>query len=307
MKDSSVKTDKSSPALKDCQLAILRRPRVLSGVVLLLGFCLFALGYHLRSVDPAVQAYLTELENAVARQYQELSLLEEEHRQQVDALAARLAELQAGSTRLNALGQRLVQVGQLDPEEFQFQDQVAVGGPEIAAVAGTSLIDLRLGIDQLSYRIDRQRRELAALESLLINRELEREFTPAGWPIAKGWISSRFGPRTDPFTGKPAIHAGVDFAGTRGTDVLSVAGGVVVWSGNRSGYGNTVDIDHGNGYVTRYAHNDTIGVAVGERVTAGQTIAQMGATGRASSPHVHFEVFQDGRRINPAQYIKNLR
>ncbi|MGD8347531.1 MAG: M23 family metallopeptidase, partial [Lysobacterales bacterium] len=122
-----------------------------------------------------------------------------------------------------------------------------------------------------------------------------------------GWVSSGYGERSDPLTGERSMHWGYDFSGTPGTDVLSVASGVVTWAGPRATYGNTVEIDHGNGYVTRYAHNRDLAVKPGDRVTAGQLIAQLGSTGRASGPHVHFEVLKDGGRINPSRFVKQLR
>ena len=141
----------------------------------------------------------------------------------------------------------------------------------------------------------------------MVNRQLEDDLTPTGWPVRKGWISSRYGDRTDPFTGERAHHSGLDFVGKRGSDVLSVAGGVVVWAGKDSGYGNMIEIDHGNGYRTRYAHNDSLLVQPGDPVRAGQLIARMGSTGRATTAHVHFEVLKDGNTVNPAKFVSNLR
>ena len=103
------------------------------------------------------------------------------------------------------------------------------------------------------------------------------------------------------------MHWGYDFSGTPGTDVLSVASGVVTWAAPRATYGKTVEIDHGNGYVTRYAHNNDLAVKAGDHVTAGQLIAFMGSTGRTSGPHVHFEVLKNGARINPRNFVKQLR
>jgi murein DD-endopeptidase MepM/ murein hydrolase activator NlpD len=140
-----------------------------------------------------------------------------------------------------------------------------------------------------------------------MNRQFESDITPAGWPVKKGWISSRYGARTDPFTGKQASHYGLDFVGKRGSDVLSVANGVVVWAGNRRGYGKTVEIDHGNGYQTLYAHNESLEVKPGDNVKAGQLIAKLGSSGRASAPHVHFEVLKDGNTVNPSKFVENLR
>jgi murein DD-endopeptidase MepM/ murein hydrolase activator NlpD len=117
-------------------------------------------------------------------------------------------------------------------------------------------------------------------------------------------MSSTYGYRSDPFNGRRSFHGGMDFAGAAGTDVLAVASGVVIWSGERHGYGHLIEIDHGNGLTTRYGHNQKNLVAVGETVKKGQPIALMGSTGRSTAPHVHLEVLQDGRRLNPGQYVR---
>jgi murein DD-endopeptidase MepM/ murein hydrolase activator NlpD len=130
---------------------------------------------------------------------------------------------------------------------------------------------------------------------------------PAGRPITSGWLSSYFGIRTDPFTGKKERHKGLDFAGKLGSDVVAVASGVVTWAGRRYGYGNLVEINHGNGYSTRYGHNDKITVKVGDAVKKGQIIAKMGSTGRSTGPHVHFEVLHKGKQVDPMSYIKTAR
>ena len=226
----------------------------------------------------------------------------------INALAARLAELQAASTRMDALGQRLAQMGQLTLEEFDFGEPAPIGGPaDYELVGKASEKDLQLAISSLSNRLRRQSSQLDALQFLMVNRQLESDLTPTGWPVRKGWISSRFGERNDPFTGERAQHRGLDFAGTRGSEVLSVASGVVISAAKRPGYGSTVEIDHGNGYQTRYAHNHELQVKAGDHVTAGQVIALMGDTGRASAPHVHFEVLRNGTRVNPSKFVGQLR
>lgn len=122
-------------------------------------------------------------------------------------------------------------------------------------------------------------------------------------PVAGGWVSSRFGQRVDPFTGRLAIHRGLDFAGLDNSAILAVAPGVVTWSGRQRGYGNLIEIDHGRGWVTRYGHNASNLVAVGDYVKPGQTIALMGSTGRATGTHLHFEVLYRGRHQNPARFV----
>ena len=168
-------------------------------------------------------------------------------------------------------------------------------------------LDISNSINRLSQVLSSQYARLDALQLLLLDRNLEDERTPAGWPVSSGWISSGFGERNDPFTGKRAQHEGLDFAGTKGSEVNGVASGVVTWSGSRRGFGKLVEIDHGNGYITRYAHNDELLVKAGQGISAGQIIAKMGATGRASSPHVHFEVLYKGEAVNPNQFVRQMR
>ena len=138
---------------------------------------------------------------------------------------------------------------------------------------------------------------------MLMTRNLQAEVIPAGRPITRGWLSSYYGMRTDPFSGRRAHHSGIDFAGKMGSDVVTVAAGVVTYSGRRSGYGNLVEINHGKGYVTRYGHNSELLVEVGETVKKGQIIAKMGSSGRSTGPHVHFEVLVNGRAVDPKKYI----
>jgi murein DD-endopeptidase MepM/ murein hydrolase activator NlpD len=248
------------------------------------------------------------LKREIYQQQGKIDRLKRDSEQRVNGLAVRLAELQAASTRLDALGERLAHMGQLALDEFDFSQPAAVGGPGDYPPAGAAAeADLDLAIETLRGKFRRQASQLDALQFLMANRQLEHDLTPAGWPVRKGYISSRYGERNDPFTGETEIHTGLDFAGTRGTEVLSVASGVVIWASNRGGYGKTVEIDHGNGYRTRYAHSDKLLVKAGDHVNTGQVIALMGSTGRASAPHVHFEVIKDGQRINPGSFVTQLR
>lgn len=163
--------------------------------------------------------------------------------------------------------------------------------------------DLFQAIDELAERIDNREQQLSILESLLANRKLADETFLTGRPIRTGWMSSRYGLRNDPFTGRVAQHNGVDFAGPEGSEIISVAAGVVTWSGERYGYGTMVEVSHGGGYMTRYAHNRENRVKVGDIIKKGQVIALMGSSGRSTGPHVHFEVYKHGRPVDPATYI----
>ena len=269
---------------------------------------MFFLGRGSVSAPPDTLAQIEAMRLQIQLQQGAVDRLKTNNEYNVNALAARLAELQAASTRLDALGERLAQMGQLSLDEFDFTEPAPIGGPgELETLGPAGEVELRLAIHSLSDKLRRQSSQLDALQALMVNRQLESDLTPAGWPVRKGWISSRFGERSDPFTGERAQHRGLDFAGTRGSDVLSVASGVVTWAASRNTYGKTVEIDHGNGYQTRYAHNGELVVKAGDHVTAGQVIARMGATGRAAAPHVHFEVLKDGERINPAKFVTQLR
>jgi murein DD-endopeptidase MepM/ murein hydrolase activator NlpD len=250
---------------------------------------------------------VSELRSALSAQRVQLAGLDKDSHRNLDALALQLGQLQAQATRLNALGERLTHVGKLDDGEFDFNGEPALGGPEEPATGVAMSLPLQSGIDNLSAEFDRQQAQLDVLENLLRDRKIENALLPSGMPVTQGYIASGFGDRSDPFDGHQAVHMGVDFAAPEGTPVSAVADGVVTYSGDRSGYGNVVEIDHGNGYMTRYAHNSTLVAAVGTRVHAGQVIAKVGSTGRSTGPHCHFEVWLNGRAVNPMAYVKSTR
>jgi murein DD-endopeptidase MepM/ murein hydrolase activator NlpD len=225
--------------------------------------------------------------------------------QNLDALALRLGQMNARVLRLDALGQRLTQMAGLDDGEFDFSSLPSLGGPEepIAIADVEQVSGLLTALDRLGAQLEDRQQQLNVLEDFLLNRKLRDEVHPEGRPVTSGYISSMFGNRTDPFTGRAAFHKGVDFAGREGNEVVAVASGVVTWSGDRYGYGQMVEINHGNGYLTRYAHNSDNLVAVGDTVKRGDTIAVMGSTGRATGPNLHFEVMHNGRVVNPLSYV----
>jgi murein DD-endopeptidase MepM/ murein hydrolase activator NlpD len=282
--------------------------RVVSVMLVMLALSMFVIGRWSAPSTVLIQQKKAEMKLEILQQRAMLAQQSRDQESNIDALAARLAELQAASTRLDALGERLVQLGELDPEEFNFNQPPPMGGPEMVINNGQSnALDINQSISRLSKVMSSQFARLDALQLLLLDSNLEEERTPAGRPVSSGWISSGFGERNDPFTGKKATHEGLDFAGIKGSEVLAVASGAVIWAGSSQGYGNLLEIDHGNGYVTRYAHNDQLLVKAGDSVTAGQQIAKMGSTGRASSPHVHFEVLYKGKAVNPHKFVKQAR
>lgn len=246
-------------------------------------------------------ARLSSLRAHVDAQNRELTDTRREAQREVNALAARLGELQAEANRLNALGDRLTRIGRLGDGEFDFNTPVGVGGE--GPVRDMPAVDLRGGMRELGAQLKDSGKQLSVLESLLFNRELDRSATPSREPIANSYITSGFGFRADPFGGGGGFHKGIDFHANVGDPVLAVADGVVSYSGVRSGYGNVVEVDHGNGYVTRYAHNSRLVVQVGDLVRSGQQIAKAGSTGRSTGAHVHFEVWADGRVVNPRKFL----
>lgn len=224
----------------------------------------------------------------------------------LDALAIRIGQMNARIIRLDALGRRLTEMAELDDGEFDFDSEPALGGPEEPYAAGSAVAvpEVLAAMTGLSQQLDNRESQLKILEGVLINQQLVDRVSPQGLPVESGWMSSYFGRRTDPFTGKPGSHKGVDFAGKAGSEVVAVADGVVTWASDRYGYGELVEINHGNGYATRYAHNSENLVAVGDEVRKGQTVALMGETGRATGPNLHFEVLHKGRQVNPVNFIR---
>ncbi len=218
----------------------------------------------------------------------------------LDALASRLSQMQAHILRLDALGSRLADMADIKDIDFDMGSAPGIGGPKPQSVQGSIKVnDFIAALERLDVQINDRSEKLAAIESMLIDRSLQDKTTPVGKPIKEGWVSSLFGKRTDPITGKVEFHEGIDYAGKSGSPIIAVASGIVTWSGLRYGYGNMVEINHGNGYQTRYAHNKKNLVTVGQKVEKGQIIALMGSSGRATGPHVHFEVVTNGKAVNP--------
>lgn len=250
--------------------------------------------------DESSQAWRDRLDE----QQTEVSQAKREASEKLAALTLRMAELQARLVRLDALGERLTTIAKLDQGEFDFSHVPALGGPEdISLDESYKAPDFLDAIDELAAQIDDREQQLEVLNALLAKRKIQRDIFIAGRPIKKGWMSSRFGRRTDPFTGRIAWHNGVDFAGKQGSDIISVAAGVVTWSADRNGYGEMVEVNHGGGFSTRYAHADKLLVKAGDVVKKGQVLALMGSSGRSTGPHVHFEVYKHGRPVDPASYI----
>ena len=277
-----------------------QRPGVAAGILLASGLVL-GLG---ASVGVA-GAYNAHLQAKVEKQESELAATRASSQREINALAARLGELQAQANRLNALGERLTRAGQLEDGEFDFEQPVPTGGPGPVRDMPRDELSRELASLEKEYAASGQ--QLSVMEALLFNRELDRNAVPSRDPIANSYITSGFGGRADPIVGGHQFHKGIDFKAKVGDPVLAVADGVVSFSGVRSGYGNVVEIDHGNGYVTRYAHNSRLLGRVGDLGRPGQQIAKAGSTGRSTGAHVHFEVWENGRVVNPRQFLGQNR
>ena len=266
----------------------------------------FALGVQLGrgNHERVVVADTTRFGTLLAEQKKQIADLKQQVQLRVDAMAMRLGEVNAHVIRLDALGKRLTEMADIDSREFNFDRDPPRGGPEGDGEGMSAQIpDLSAQLRQLEQRVDLRESQLSALENVILARELHQEIHPEGRPVASGFISSYFGERADPFDGLEAFHKGVDFAGAPGSPVTAVAAGVVTWAGERTGYGKLIEINHGDGFTTRYAHNERTLVTVGETVKRGERIALMGSTGRSTGPHVHFEVLRNGRQVNPLSYI----
>lgn len=271
---------------------------------------LFYSGYHYAVLRTSEILYsirnqtTSTWEDELSDQQATLNRIRTRTEQSLEALASRLSMLQGHVMRLDALGSRLASMANLNDIQFGVDNPPGMGGPAPASGdESLDISDLMKSLDQLQAKLDDRSEKLSVMETMLINRTLQEQTLPGGRPIKGGWISSLYGYRTDPITGKREFHEGIDFAGKMGTPVMAVAAGIITWAGPRYGYGNLVEISHGKGYVTHYAHNSKILVKVGEKVEKGEVIALMGSTGRSTGPHVHFEVLRYGRHLDPSKYL----
>jgi murein DD-endopeptidase MepM/ murein hydrolase activator NlpD len=215
--------------------------------------------------------------------------------EQVGGIVNQLAIMQNRINKMELLTATMAENAGLNKEDFTLSDEM-----QTLDVTESSLTNQ---INKMAETLDFKIQQLTALESLMMGLNIERQSELAGRPVGKGWLSSYYGVRKDPFTGRPSMHKGIDFAGKEGEDVIATGAGVVTWSGSRYGYGNLVEIDHGNGLRTRYGHNAELIVAVGDVVTKGQGIALVGNTGRSTGAHVHYEVLKNGQQIDPLPFI----
>jgi murein DD-endopeptidase MepM/ murein hydrolase activator NlpD len=278
---------------------------LLAGVTLAILGSAFMLGMQLGRGGgaPVMSADALHLGEVLAQQKAQISELKQQLQLRVDAMAMRLGEVNAHVLRLDALGKRLTEMADIDSREFNFDREPPRGGAAEGEGVSAEIPDLSTMLSNLERRVDLRQSQLDALENVILVKELKRQIHPEGRPVESGFISSYFGEREDPFDGQETFHKGVDFAGTKGEPVVAVAAGVVTWAGERTGFGKLIEINHGDGYVTRYGHNEKTLVSVGQMVKRGDAIGLMGSTGRSTGPHVHFEVLRNGRQVDPLSFI----
>jgi murein DD-endopeptidase MepM/ murein hydrolase activator NlpD len=279
-----------------------RTALIFGGAVLAVLAMVFLMGIAASRAVGGLQ--LSHLQQRVAEQDRQLIEIKAENQRDMNAMALRLAELQAQANRLNALGIRLTRDSKLAGGEFDFEKTPGAGGAEDAE--DVSAADLNSNLKQVRAEFESSSRQLSVLESMLFEQELELKSQPTTRPT-DSYVTSDFGYRMHPVLGGRAHHNGIDFEANIGDPVRSAGNGLIKFAGWKTGFGNVVEIDHQNGYVTVYAHNSAFTVKEGDVVRAGQVVAKAGSTGRSTGPHVHFEVHKDGRPVNPRAFLDKSR
>ena len=288
-------------------------------MLLVLGFAVGGLGLGIDQVinsdARAAQQLLNRLSVSLAAQHQTIQTLDRELTLNLEVSAARIARLESRLLRLDALGQRLSEYAALDDEAFDFTQPTGLGGPSSAGVEAAAGFEqmiepteaeLKNRLALMGADLERRSDQLAVIERVLLRQQRIDDASLFGKPVAKGWVSSNYGMRTDPFSGKRTWHNGVDIAGKAGVDVVAIASGIVTFAGTKSGYGKMVEINHGGGVITRYGHHESLAVSAGDLVKKGQKIGGMGSSGRSTGPHVHYEIYKNKRSVDPSIYLHRL-
>lgn len=233
-------------------------------------------------------------------------------RDNLNAMAVRLGQMQAELMRLDSLGERLsalagVKGGDSKAVEVGNKAHGGQGGPLLPVQGEFDTDSLNRAIDQFSRRVEQRNETLSMLETEFMEMRLKKNLLPTTLPVDAQWNASAFGVRIDPFTGQHAMHEGVDFVANVGSAIVAAAGGVVITAEAHPQYGNLIEVDHGNGLSTRYAHASRFFVKPGQVVKRGQKIAEVGTTGRTTGPHLHFEVRFQGVAQNPARFLQQAQ
>jgi len=268
---------------------------------------LVAIGLFYLTLSYSAEMKLPLLESALASvQEREAKKAESFLRENLNAMAVKLGQMQAQLMRLDALGDRVSSLAGLKPGEFKFTENPGRGGALSTSVPpqNISMADFSRQLEMLSRNLENRTDSLGILETTLFDVRVKRRLLPTVTPVEASWNASSFGWRLDPFTGQNAMHEGIDFIADTGTPIFAAAGGVVLTAGVHPQYGNMIEIDHGNDFVTRYAHTSKMLVKPGDVVQRGRKIAEVGSTGRSTGPHLHFEVRYRGVAQNPSRFLQ---
>ena len=280
---------------------------VMAGFLTAAGVVLIAVALFYLTLRYSVEFKLPLLESALATvQEREARKAESFLRENLNAMAVKLGQMQAQLMRLDALGDRVSSLAGLKPSEFRFNENPGRGGAITSSLPpqDLSMADFGRQLESLSRQMDNRTDSLGILETTLFDVRVKKRLLPTVTPVDASWSASSFGWRIDPFTGQNAVHEGVDFISDVGTPVFAAAGGVVISAEKHPQYGNMIEIDHGNDFVTRYAHASKLLVKAGDVVQRGRKIAEVGSTGRSTGPHLHFEVRYRGVAQNPARFLQ---
>jgi murein DD-endopeptidase MepM/ murein hydrolase activator NlpD len=286
-----------SVALSQTQVLLIAFGILLSGFVLAMATYVVTMKFAVDLRNPYLRTLLTALHE------DDVKKSEAEMKDNLNALAVRVGELQARILRLDAFGERLAKAAGIKREEFRFDEKPGQGGPAPMAGRDLSVTEFNQMLAEISRVLDDRSDKLGVLDSFLMDDRLARKTIPTTMPVNGGYYSSNYGYRLDPISGRSSFHTGVDIIAAPGTDVLAAAGGVVATSASVAEYGNIVEVDHDNGLTSRYAHLSKSLVRVGDVVMKGQVIAKVGASGRTTGPHLHFEVREKGIPLNPNKFL----
>jgi murein DD-endopeptidase MepM/ murein hydrolase activator NlpD len=256
-----------------------------------------SLKYAATSDHPLIRSVLLADQHAEAKQRQQ------QIQDNINSLAVKLGEVQAHMLRLDGLGEKLAKVAGLKPQELPSATANSGRGGAASVGAPLSIDDFAKQLGELSKTVDVKADQMSVLEALLVEGSAQRKFLPTLPPIENINYTSNFGYRIDPFSGHQTFHEGVDFAAETGTPINAAASGKVIYADFHPAYGKSVEIDHGNGLVTRYAHGSELLVKEGDLVVRGQRISRVGSTGRSTGPHLHFEVRLNGVAQNPGRFL----
>ena len=282
-----------------------RVPRnMVRGLLVVLAVFVLGLGYLVTDYY-GVKKMVTELDR--------LRLEARQQQQQLVTFAKSFDDLQGEMTRLRQFDMKLRVMADLDGVVYPEQI-MGIGGEnpepfnplegELSFQDQTIISSMNRSLDRLKTEVSIQERSFQELVEYLEDQKSLLASTPSIWPV-KGWLTSTFGYRSSPFTGRRELHKGLDIATRSGTPVIAPADGLVVFAGREGGFGNMIIIDHGYGITTRYGHNSSLEAKLGQKIKRGDVIARVGNTGRSTGPHVHYEVAVNGVSVNPSRYILN--